>query len=87
MGFFNSDAHGWILSQMQDKSGREVHVSVGLRRLMLCCVEERYYDDWDRPVHGWFTVLKLLRVREPSGVASKTAYVLSVANDGSSMRP
>ena len=39
--FFNSDAHGWILSQMQDRSGREVHVSVGLRRLMLCYAEER----------------------------------------------
>ena len=87
--FFNSDAHGWILSQMQDKSGRarEVHVSVGLRRLMLCYAEERYYDEWDRLVHGWFTVLKVLRVRAPSGVAARTAYVLSVANDGSSRRP
>ena len=87
LGLFNSDAHGWILSQITDRSGREVHVSVGLRRLMLCYAEERYYDEWDRLVHGWFTVLKVLRVRAPSGVAAKTAYVLSVANDGSSRRP
>jgi hypothetical protein len=54
---------------------------------MLCYAEERYYDEWDRLVHSWFTVLKVLRVRAPSGVAAKTAYVLSVANDGSSRRP
>jgi hypothetical protein len=52
LALFNSDAHGCVLSQMQDRSGREVHVSMGFRRLMLCYAEERYYDEWDRLIHG-----------------------------------
>ena len=41
---FNSDAHGWTLSQMQDRNESEVHVSMGLRRLMLCYVRVKKHQ-------------------------------------------
>ena len=87
LDLFNGDAHGWILEQMQDRSAKEVHVTTGLRRLMLRYSDERYFDGWGRLVCGWFTVLKVLRVQVPSGIAAKTTYVLAVVNDGPSRRP